>query len=50
VAGNVTDVRSRLVLAAASGVHVGMVINDDLVEEGIRHDVARYRQRSFTPD
>jgi thioredoxin reductase len=45
VAGNVTDLKAQVVVAAAGGASVGAAVNADLVAEDTRLAVAAYRDR-----
>jgi thioredoxin reductase len=50
VAGNVTDLKAQVIVAAAGGASVGAAVNADLVAEDTRLAVSTYRdRRSIAP-
>jgi thioredoxin reductase len=49
-AGNVTDIMAQVIMSAAAGMQAGAVINADLLEEELKHDVAAYRARQTPSD
>jgi thioredoxin reductase len=49
VAGNVADVHSQVIIAAAAGLNAGIAINADLVAEDTRTAVAAHRTKTPPP-
>jgi thioredoxin reductase len=50
VAGNVTDLKAQVIVAAAGGVSVGTQVNADLVKEDTDRALQAYRQRNSQRD